>query len=139
VREWIPTLPSELPFKEFRDSNLGVPGQNDIWVLVPWPCIKNNIRGKVVGSLKSGPWWFLWIRVCPWLVRALTNLLFSLCKSVWIIDLLVTFPRPYPEAPTRPFTLEVLGAKERAPTPRSFIVFTLDSHLSLLRSLPISL
>jgi hypothetical protein len=22
---------------EFRDSHLGVPGQNDSWVLVPWP------------------------------------------------------------------------------------------------------
>jgi hypothetical protein len=41
-------------FKEFRDSNLGVPRQNDIWVLVPWQGANNIIRGKVVVSLSSG-------------------------------------------------------------------------------------
>ncbi len=38
---------------EFRDSHLGVPGQNDIWVLVPWPCMEYTLRGKVVASPKS--------------------------------------------------------------------------------------
>jgi hypothetical protein len=28
---------------EFRDSHLGVPGQNDIWVLVSWPSTKSYI------------------------------------------------------------------------------------------------
>jgi hypothetical protein len=58
----------------------------------------------VVVSPKSGPWWILWVRVCPWLVcapkcfnYALTNLLFGLCKSVWVIDLLVNLPSPIPE------------------------------------------
>jgi hypothetical protein len=55
---------------EFRDSHLGVPKQNDIWVLDPWPCTKYIIRGKVMASLKSGSWWVLWVRVCPWLVCA---------------------------------------------------------------------
>jgi hypothetical protein len=41
-------------FREFRDSNLGVSGQNDIWVLVPWPGTKNIIKGKVVASPKFG-------------------------------------------------------------------------------------
>jgi hypothetical protein len=45
-----------VPFKEFRDSNLGALGKNDIWVLAPWPSIKNTIRGKVVASLKFGLW-----------------------------------------------------------------------------------
>jgi hypothetical protein len=27
-------------------------------------------EGKVVVSFKFGPWWFLWIRVCPWFVCA---------------------------------------------------------------------
>jgi hypothetical protein len=36
--------------------NLGVLGQNDIWVQTPRPNIKNIIRGKVVMSLKSKPW-----------------------------------------------------------------------------------
>jgi hypothetical protein len=33
---------------------------------------------------------------------ALTNLLFGLCRSIWIIDPLVTCPSPHPKAPTRP-------------------------------------
>jgi hypothetical protein len=49
---------------------LGVPGQNDIWVMVPWPGTKYTIRGKVVASPKSEPWWVLWVHVCPWLVCA---------------------------------------------------------------------
>jgi hypothetical protein len=35
---------------------------------------------------------------------ALTNLLFVLCKSVWIIDLFFTLPNPYPRAPACLFT-----------------------------------
>jgi hypothetical protein len=31
---------------EFWDSHLGVLGQNDIWVLVPWPSIEYTIRGE---------------------------------------------------------------------------------------------
>jgi len=36
--------------------NLGVQGQNDIWVLVSWSGTKYIIKGKVVASPKSGPW-----------------------------------------------------------------------------------
>ncbi len=74
---------------------------NYIWVLVLWPGIKYTIRGKVVASPKSEPWWTLWICVCPWFIRApkcfnytLTNLLFGLCKSMWVIELLVDLPNP---------------------------------------------
>jgi hypothetical protein len=66
---------------------------------------------------------------------ALTNLLFGLCRSVRVIDLLVILPSPYPRAPARPSTVEVLRAKEHTPTFHSFDVFTLDSHLNLLKSL----
>ncbi len=69
-----------------------------------WPSIEYTIRGKVVASPKSGPWWVLWICVCSWLVRAprcsnyaLTNLLFGLCKSAWVSKLLVNLPRPIPK------------------------------------------
>ncbi len=61
----------ESQFREFWDSNLGVPTQNDIWVMAPWPSIENIIRGKVMASPKSRPWWILWIHVCLWLVHAL--------------------------------------------------------------------
>ncbi len=58
-----------LNFENFRTSNLGVSGQNDIWVL--GSSTNNTIRGgKVVVSPKSPSWWGLWIRVCSWLVRA---------------------------------------------------------------------
>jgi hypothetical protein len=70
----------------------------------PWLIIENTIRGKVVTSPKSRPWWILWVYVCPWLVcapkcsdYALTNLLFGLCRSIWIIDPLVTHHNPHPK------------------------------------------
>jgi hypothetical protein len=55
---------------------------------------------------------------------ALTNLLFGLCRSMWIIELLVTLPNPHPGAPTHPSTPKMLWARERAPTLYPFIVFT---------------
>ncbi len=51
------------------------------------------LRGKVVASPKSGPWWVLWVWVCPWLVLApkalklcINCLVLVLCKFVWIVD-----------------------------------------------------
>jgi hypothetical protein len=80
----------ESQFWEFRDSHLGILGQNVIWMLVQWPVIEYTIRGKVVVSPKSGLWWVLWVRVCPWLVLApkmfqlCTNqLVFWFCASPW--------------------------------------------------------
>jgi len=78
---------------------------------------------------------------CDWSVHqkcsnyALTNLLFSLCKSTWIIDLLVTHSSPHLGALAHPSTPGMLWTKERAPTLYPFVVFTLDSHLNLSRSL----
>jgi len=46
----------ESQFWVFQDSNLGVPRQNDIWVLVPWLGTKYTIKGKVMASPKFGPW-----------------------------------------------------------------------------------
>jgi hypothetical protein len=90
-------------FGEFQDSNLGVPGQNDIWVQAPNPsrdesCEFVFARGSSVHQKCSN--------------YALANLLFGLCKSMWIIDSLVTLPNPHPRAPTCPSTFEVLWAKE---------------------------
>ncbi len=86
---------------KFWDSHLGVSWQNDIWVLVPWPGIEYTIRGKVVASLKFGLWWILWIHVCLWFIRApkcsnytIINLLFGLCRFVWVIKLLVNLLTP---------------------------------------------
>jgi hypothetical protein len=45
-----------VPTFGIQDSHLGVPGQNDIWVLVLWPSIEYIIMGKMVASPKSGLW-----------------------------------------------------------------------------------
>jgi hypothetical protein len=75
--------------------------QNDIWVLVLWLGTKYTIRGKVVTSVKPRSWWVLWIRVCSWLICAprcsnytLTNLLFSLCRFVWVNEMFINLPNP---------------------------------------------
>jgi hypothetical protein len=47
-----------------------VPRQNAIWMWASWRGIKYIIRGKVVASPKSGPWWVLWVWICLWLVLA---------------------------------------------------------------------
>jgi hypothetical protein len=119
-----------LNFGNFEIFNLGVLGWNDIWMQPPWLITENIIRRKVVASLKFGSWWVLWVHVCPWLVRApkvlqlaLTNLLFDLCMSVWIIDPLVTCLSPHPESPTCPSTPEMLRVRECTLIPSS-VVFT---------------
>jgi hypothetical protein len=124
------------------DSHFGVPRQLDIWVLVPWPHIECTIRGKVMASPKSGPWWILWICVCPWFVYApkysnyaLTNLLFSLCRSMWVIDLLVNLLSPHPEAPAHPSTPKVLWAKECTPTLSPSIIFTFGLVVESIKEL----
>jgi hypothetical protein len=116
---------------EFWNSHLGVPRQNDIWVLVSWPGTEYTIRGKVMASPKSGLWWVLWVHGCSWLVRApkcsnydLTNLYLGLCRSMWVIELLVNLPSPHPRAPTCPSTPKMLRAKEHTATPSPFVVFT---------------
>jgi hypothetical protein len=116
---------------EFRDFRLGVLRQNDLWVLVPWLGTKYTIRGKVVASPKSRPWWILWIRDCVWFVRAPkyfnyapTNLLFGLCRFVWVIELLVNLPSPHPGTTARPSIPEVLWTRERALILSPFVVFT---------------
>ncbi len=108
----------------------GVLRQNDIWVLISWPEIKYTIWGKVVASQKSRSWWVLWVHVYLWLVRApkcsnyaLTNLLFSLCRSVWVIESLVNLTSPHPKVPACPSTLEVLQARECALILSPSIVF----------------
>ncbi len=66
---------------------------------------------------------------------ALTNLLFGFCRSVWVIELLVPLPSPYPRAPA---CLLPLKCCESGSVPQLFILplFShLDSQLSLPRNL----
>jgi len=142
TKRYGPPKLQESQFQEFLDSNLGALRQNDIWVLAPWLDTNNNIRGRwwFPPSLGRGEYYESMF-VCVSSIHqkcsnyALTNLLFGLCRSVWVIDLLVTLLSPYLKAPTCTFILEMLRAKERTPTPHSFVLFALDSHLNLLKSL----
>jgi hypothetical protein len=117
-------------------------GQNDIWVLVPWPDTEYIIRGKVVAPPKFGPWWVLWVYVCSWLVRApkcfnhaLTNLLFGLCKSMWIIELLVNLPNPIPKLKQTPLPPKCYEPRS-VPQLLFLALFSpLDSQLNPSRSL----
>ncbi len=66
---------------------------------------------------------------------ALTNLLFGLCKSVRIIDLLLSCPSPHPGAPSCPSTLEVLQTKERTQTLYYFCYFHLRFVVESIKEL----
>jgi hypothetical protein len=48
---------------QFWDSHAGVPGKIAIWMPPPPQAAEYTIRGKVVASPKSGPWWVLCVRV----------------------------------------------------------------------------
>jgi hypothetical protein len=126
--------PGSPNFGNFGICNLEVLRKNDIWVQAPCTCTKNTIRRKVVASLsidRGEPCEFVFARgesvhqKCP--NYALTILLFGFCRSVWIIDSLVTCPSPHPKALACSSTSEVLRAMEHTPTPYPSIVFTLDS------------
>ncbi len=73
----------ESQLREFQNSHLGVLRQNAIWMWASSRGIKYTIRGKVLTSLKSRPWWVLWIRVCPWLVLA--PKMFKLCTNQLVV------------------------------------------------------
>jgi hypothetical protein len=57
---------------------------------------------------------------------ALTNLLFSLWRSVWIVDIFVILLSPHPKLQHAPLTPEVLWVKECTLILSSSIVFTFE-------------
>jgi hypothetical protein len=120
-----------LNFEIFEIPKLKILRQNDIWMWAPWSSTKNTTRGR---------WWLppspghrefcesVFARgssvhqKCP--NYALTNLLFGLCKFVWVIDPLVICPSPHPKVITHLSTPEMLRTKERTPIHYPSIVFT---------------
>jgi hypothetical protein len=119
-------------FQNCENRNLG--DFETKWHLGATPCLstENTIRGKVVGSPKSGPWWTLWICVCLWFVCAPKML--QLCTNqlvVWFVQVHVNnwfvhnSSSPHFGALTHPSTLKVLWAKKLAPTLFFSIVFIL--------------
>jgi hypothetical protein len=84
---------SRLPFE-----NRGTKWHLDV---APMKSCIEYYKGKVVASSKSGSWWILWVRGCPWLVLAskvfklcTTNSLFGLYKFAWLISCLSIFLVP---------------------------------------------
>jgi hypothetical protein len=73
------------------------------------------------------------VRSCTKNNYVLINLLFGLCRSVWVIDLLVTLPSPHPRAPACPFTPKVLWTKQCAPILYPFIVFTFKLTIAFIK------
>jgi len=70
---------------------VGISGQNGIWMQALWPNIENIIRKKVVASPKFGPWWVLWVCVCPWFIYEPKVL--KLCSNqlvVWFVQVRVS-------------------------------------------------
>jgi hypothetical protein len=96
--------------------HLGVSKQNDIWVLAWWPnrgecCEFMFAHGSSVHQMCSS--------------NAFTNLLFGLCRSVWVIDLLVNLSSPHLGALAHPSTSKMLWGKEHAltPSPSAIVIF----------------
>jgi hypothetical protein len=120
----------ESQFWEFRDSQLWIKWHLDV---APMTNHKEYYKGEGDGFLQ------IWIMVspvslCVFVIRpvhqkcsnyASTNLLFGLCRFVWIIDSLVTRPSPHFRALACPPTPEVLRTRECIPTLFS-VVFTFE-------------
>jgi hypothetical protein len=89
---------------------------------------------KVVASPKSGPWWVLWVRGCPWLVLApkvlqlcTNHLMLVLCKFMWAIEACQFFLVPSRNSSTPLYPSKVLRTREHASTFYSSDVFSLNS------------
>jgi hypothetical protein len=68
---------------------------------------------------------------CP--NHTLINLLFGLCKFVWIIDQLVIRFSPHHKVPARPSTPKVLWTKERTLTPYPYVVYTFGLEVESIK------
>ncbi len=124
------------------NSQLGSPKTKWHLDVAPMANDKEYYKGKGDSwvSPKFELWWTLWIHVCSCSFvhqkcsnHTLTNLLFGLCRFVWIIDPLFTHLSPHLKVLARPFALKVLWTKS---IPQFlFLLFSLsNSHLSLPRN-----
>ncbi len=104
TQSYWPPKSQESQLWEFMGLPFGSPRTK--WHLGVGPVAKHKIyyKGEVVASPKSKSWWILGIRICSWFIRApkcsnyaLTNLLFDLYMSVWVIEMLVNLPNPIPK------------------------------------------
>jgi hypothetical protein len=120
----------------------GLPGQNAIWMLVPWPSTKYTIKRKVVASPKSRSWWVLWVRIYLWLflapkvlqlcINQLVVWFVQVCVSDWLLVILPSFIPKLQHAPLPPKCCEPKNVPQLL-----FLLLSspLDSQLSPSRSL----
>jgi hypothetical protein len=128
--------------KNFAIPNLGILGQNDIWVQTSWLGIENIIKGKVVASPKSGSWWVLWVHVYMWLIRA--PKMFQLCTNklvVWFVQVLMNnWPNCHSsQSPSRssstPLYPRSVTSQGTCPNSLSFYCFHLGLTFESIREL----
>jgi hypothetical protein len=116
IRSYGPPKLQESQFRKFRDPQLGSFGTKSHLGAGPMATHKEYCKG--------GRWWlppclsrgesYEFMFTCGLFMHekcfsyTLTNLLFGLCSSVWIIDPLVILLNTHPGVPTCPFTLKVL-------------------------------
>jgi hypothetical protein len=127
---WLSKL-QESQFWEFWDSQFGTK-----WHLDTHPMAKH--RKYYEGEGGGFPQVWAVVNLCMSVHQKcsnqiLTNLLFSLCRFVRIIDLFVTCPSPHLGAPTCPSTLKMLWARERTSTPSFSIVSTFGLPLEYFK------
>jgi hypothetical protein len=114
-------------------SILGIfPRKKAIWMWASRRGAKYTIRGKVMASPKSGPWWVLWVRICPWFILAPkmfpqgTNqfVVWFWCKFVWVSKGLSFFLVPSRMSNT-PFYPRKCYEPRSVPQLRTFSLFLL--------------
>jgi hypothetical protein len=129
-------------FGNFKTPKLGSPKTK--WLLGV------NLVAKHKEYYKGGRWWlpsnlgrgesYEFVYACGSFTHqkcfnhALINLLFGLCKFVWIIDSLITHPSPHPTALARPFTPKMLWVREHTLTLLLPLFPLLDSPTNLSRN-----
>jgi hypothetical protein len=78
---------------------------------------------------------YLWFVLAPKVLQLCTNhLVLVLCRFLWVIEACQFFLIPSQSSSMPLYPSKVLRAKERASTPYSSVVFSLDSHLSPSRN-----
>ncbi len=132
IKHYGPPKSQESLFREFWDSQLG--SLRTKWHLCASPLARHREYHK------GGRWWLppspgrggsyesMYVRGLSVHQKCsnytLINLLFGLCRFMWIIGSLVIHPSPHPEASKHRSTLEVLRGREHALTPYRSIIFT---------------
>jgi hypothetical protein len=125
-------------FEIFGTLGLGVPGR------IPFGC---SLHGEWQKLLQGVRWWLPLslgrgescesMYACDSFVHqkcsnyALTNLLFGLCRSIWIIDPLIIRSNPHFEALAHPFYPSKWC--EQGSVPNSFRCIPFETHMSLSR------